>query len=113
MKRFKNVLLVLLTVSLVSGTFYSVGWPQETRGTWSKASREEFNIADILIARPLGILAGIIGSGIFVVSLPFTIPTHTVNEAAQMFVIEPFNFSFVREFPDEDAASPSVSQAYE
>ncbi len=113
MKRFKKVLLVLLTVSLVGSTFYSVGWPQDSRDSWSKAGREEFNIADILLARPLGILAGIIGSGIFVVSLPFTIPTHSVNEAAQMFVVEPFSFSFVREFPDEDLAAPPVPQAYD
>ena len=113
MKRFKKVLLVLLTVSLVSGTFYSVGSPQEIKGDWSKASGEEFSMADILIARPLGILAGIIGSGIFVVSLPFTIPTHTVNEAAQMFVVEPFRFSFVREFPDEDVAAQPVPQMYD
>jgi hypothetical protein len=32
MKRFKKVLLVLLTVSLVNGTFYSVGSPQEFKG---------------------------------------------------------------------------------
>jgi hypothetical protein len=65
-------------------------------------------MADLLIARPLGVIAGIIGSGIFVVSLPFTIPTQSVNEAAQMLVVEPFRFSFVREFPDEDVAlSPS------
>ena len=113
MKRTKKVLLVLLTVSLVGSPFYSVGWSQETKGNWFKSSEEELNMADILIARPLGILAGIIGSGIFVVSLPFTIPTHSVNEAAQMFVIEPFRFSFVREFPDEDISEPPVPEAYD
>jgi hypothetical protein len=107
MKRFKKVLLVLLTVSLVSPTFYSVGWPQNIAtdtGGWSKSSREEFDMADILIARPLAVLAGIVGSGILIVSLPFTIPTNSVNTAAEMLVMEPFRFSFAREFPDEEFA---------
>ena len=110
MKRLKKVLLVLLTVLLVSSTFYSVGLPQESRGDWSKAAREEFNMADLLFARPLGIAAGIIGLGIFIVTLPFTVPTHSVNEAAQMLVEEPFRFSFDRKFPDEEIAARAVPQ---
>ena len=112
MKRFKAVLMVLLTVSLISSAFYSVGWTQETTQEWFKAGKEEFNMADILIARPLGIVAGIVGSAIFVVSLPFTIPTHSVNDAAQMFVVEPFSFSFVREFPDENITDIPLSDTY-
>ncbi|NWF92025.1 MAG: hypothetical protein HXY46_03850 [Syntrophaceae bacterium] len=56
---------------------------------------------DLLVARPVGVAAGIIGTAIFIVSLPFTIPTGSVREAGRMFVVEPFKFSFVREFPDE------------
>jgi len=55
-----------------------------------------------LIARPMGIAAGIIGTGVFILSLPFTIPTKSVDEAAQMFVVRPFKFSFVRKFPDDN-----------
>jgi hypothetical protein len=116
MKRFKKALRVVLIVSLVSSALYSMGWSQETGtagGGMSKATREELNMADLLLARPLGILAGIIGTGIFIVSLPFTIPTNSVNEAAQMLVTGPFQYSFVREFPDEDIAAPPVPQTYD
>ncbi|MEW6376044.1 MAG: hypothetical protein AB1502_09700 [Thermodesulfobacteriota bacterium] len=95
MKRFKKALLILLTFSLVIGGLYSMGWSQEN------AIRDEWNILDLLVARPLGIVAGIAGTGVFVLSLPFTIPTGSVDDAAKMFIISPFNFSFVREFPDE------------
>jgi hypothetical protein len=50
----------------------------------------------------MGVAAWILGSGVFVLSLPFTIPTGSVDDAAQMFVVKPFKFSFGREFPDED-----------
>jgi hypothetical protein len=116
MKRFRKVSLVLLTVLAVSSAFPSVGSPQASRGGrggWGQATEEEFNMADVLIARPLGIVAGIIGTGIFIVSLPFTIPTHSVNEAAQMFVVDPFKFSFEREFPDENIAAQPVPPMYD
>ena len=108
MKRFKKGLLVLLTVLLISSTFYSVGLPQENKGDWSRATREEFNMADLLLARPLGFVAGIIGLGIYIVTLPFTVPTNSAHEAAQMLVEEPFRFAFDRKFPDEEIAARAV-----
>jgi hypothetical protein len=95
MKRLKKALLILLTFSLVIGGLYSMGWSQEN------AIQDEWNILDLLVARPLGIVAGIAGTGVFVLSLPFTIPTGSVDDAAKMFIVSPFKFSFVREFPDE------------
>jgi hypothetical protein len=54
----------------------------------------EFNALDMLIARPIGIAVGIIGTGIFILSLPFSIPTKSVDAAAKIFIVEPFQFSF-------------------
>jgi hypothetical protein len=57
---------------------------------------------DVLVARPLSVLAGVGGSAIFVVTLPFTIPSKTTNSAADMFIVQPFQFAFDREVPDKD-----------
>ena len=57
---------------------------------------------DLLFARPIGVAAGIVGTAIFFVSLPFTIPSGGVSDAANMFIVKPFQFSFTREFPDDD-----------
>jgi hypothetical protein len=95
MKGFKRALLIFLTIPLVIGTFYSWGWAKDD------PIEDEWNILDLLIARPVGIIAGIAGTGIFILSLPFTIPTGSVDDAAKMFIVNPFKFSFVREFPDE------------
>jgi hypothetical protein len=56
---------------------------------------------DLLVARPLGIVAAAAGTCVFVVSLPFTLPTRSVGDSFNLFVVEPWKFSFVRDFPDE------------
>lgn len=101
MKGIKKAWLIFVTLSLVLGSFYTMGWAEEK---WTKDDplTDEWNIIDLLLARPFGVAAGIIGTGVFILSLPFTIPTGSVDDAAQMFVVKPFNFSFVRKFPDEN-----------
>ena len=101
MKKFKKIFLPLLAVSLVMGCFSSPGWAEDQ---WAKKDPvgQGWSIMDVVFARPLGVAAGIAGSAIFVVSLPFTIPAGGVKEAADMFIVKPFQFSFTREFPDDD-----------
>jgi hypothetical protein len=101
MKGFKKGLLLFLTISMTIGSLYSGAWALNERNI-ADPSTHEVNIVDLLIARPLGIVAGIMGTGIFVVSLPFTVPTGGTKEAARMFIAEPFKFSFTRGFNEED-----------
>jgi hypothetical protein len=96
MKGFKKICLLCVTISFVIGSFYSWGWAQ------SDSTKDELNILDLFFARPFGIVAGIVGTSFFIVTLPFTIPTNSVEKAANIFIAEPFKFSFVREFPDEN-----------
>ncbi|MGE4406216.1 multidrug transporter [Pseudomonas sp.] len=53
-------------------------------------------IGDLIIARPLLIAATVIGTGVFVVSLPFTALGGNVGEAGQALVVEPGKAAFVR-----------------
>jgi len=95
-RQFQKGCLLLLIVTLMVAGLSSGGWAQ------TDPIADEYNIWDVLVARPLGVAAGIVGTGIFIVSLPFTLPTGGVNAAAQTFIVEPFRFSFTRPFPDED-----------
>jgi hypothetical protein len=95
MKGLRKSFFLLLAVALFVGSLYSEGWTQE------KISNDELNIIDVLIARPLGIVAAAGGTVIFVVALPFTLPTRSVEDSFNLFVVQPWKFSFVREFPDE------------
>jgi len=114
MKGFKKIFLLLLTLSLVTGSLYSTGWAGD-KFRKDDPVAQGWSAIDLLVARPFGVAAAIVGTGIFVASLPFILPvdiisrasgsstpTSAVNDAAKMFMLEPLKFSFVREFPDED-----------
>lgn len=53
-------------------------------------------VLDVLMARPLGIAAIALGAGVFIIALPFTLPTRTVGTAADRLVADPFRFTFIR-----------------
>ncbi|WLH62642.1 multidrug transporter [Pseudomonas sp. FP2300] len=53
-------------------------------------------IGDLLIARPLLLVATVIGTGAFVVSLPFTALGGGVGDAGKALVVDPAKATFVR-----------------
>jgi hypothetical protein len=53
-------------------------------------------IGDLLIARPLLVVATVIGAGVFVVSLPFTAMGGGVGDAGRALVVDPAKAAFVR-----------------
>lgn len=52
--------------------------------------------ADIAIIRPLGIVSLVAGTAVFIVALPFSIPTRSVGVTAKKLIVEPFKFTFTR-----------------
>ena len=111
MKELKKPFFFFLIISLVIGSFYSGGLAGEK---WNQDDplTEEWNAVDLMIARPLGVAAALVGVGVFVISLPFTLtvdiisrisgsPKSAVHDSAEMLMLKPLKFSFVREFPDE------------
>jgi hypothetical protein len=51
---------------------------------------------DALVARPLGLCATVIGTGIFVVSLPFSLLGRNTDKAFDYLMADPFQFTFSR-----------------
>jgi hypothetical protein len=51
---------------------------------------------DALLARPLGAAATVVGTSLFVVTLPMSGATSTADEAAWGLVGRPFNYTFNR-----------------
>jgi hypothetical protein len=95
----KTGLVLLLAVMLI-GTALSVeGWAESK--IMARTPNDELPLMDLVFARPIGVMAGIAGTGIFIASLPFTLPTKSVDKAAKMLITDPFRFSFTRPFPDE------------
>ncbi|MDS4026880.1 MAG: hypothetical protein RKO25_07855 [Candidatus Contendobacter sp.] len=52
--------------------------------------------ADLLIARPGGLAATVLGTAVFVVGLPFTLINGSTGQAAQKLVVDPAQYTFTR-----------------
>lgn len=53
-------------------------------------------VTDILVLRPAGTVATVLGSILYVVALPFTLPVGGATEAGQILVAEPAIYTFYR-----------------
>lgn len=53
-------------------------------------------IADLVIARPLLVVATVVGAGLFVIALPFTAAGGGVGRTGQALVVDPARSAFVR-----------------
>ncbi len=49
-------------------------------------------IGDLAVSRPVGIVVTVVGSALFVVSLPFALTSGSVKETADVLVGQPFRF---------------------
>lgn len=62
----------------------------------AEGTRAEDAIVDAIVARPLGLVATVLGSALFVVSLPFSAIGGNVGEAADLLVVGPAKETFAR-----------------
>lgn len=51
---------------------------------------------DVALIRPVSLAAVVVGTAVFIASLPFTIPAGGVSKAARVLVAEPFAYTFTR-----------------
>ncbi len=58
---------------------------------------------DALAVRPLGLIATALGTGIFLLSLPFSVLGGNVDQAARSLVVAPAHFTFVRPLGEYDS----------
>jgi hypothetical protein len=77
-------------------------------GTGDKAADM---MLDLLVLRPLGLLATGVGSVALVVSLPFTLPSGSVGETACELVREPFSYTFTRRLGDLEGDGKRCAEA--
>jgi hypothetical protein len=61
--------------------------------------------ADVLIVRPLTLVGAVLGTVLFVVALPFSIPSGSVETTAEKLIMEPFKFTFTRPLGEFDERS--------
>lgn len=83
------LIIAFATVSLATNSFAQAAMEG------SEITTEEM-VADALLVRPLGLIAIIMGAGVFVISLPFSLLGRNVGEAGSKLVAGPAIFTFVR-----------------
>jgi hypothetical protein len=97
MSAWKKLVVVTLTLAMavppVFAQMQPTGPDQEQIGR-EPTTAEMY--ADGLIARPLGLVASVVGAVVFVVTLPFTIPSKSVHSAAKELVAVPAQYTFKR-----------------
>src|SRR5262249_3268847 len=89
-----GVALLVAVLFLCATSFVHAAANSYTART-EDVSAEEI-IVDGLLLRPSGIVATVVGTAVFVVTLPFSIPTRSVDKAAQKLVVDPARYTFVR-----------------
>ena len=87
-------MLLLLAISLVIIPFASTAFAQPKIET--KEPSAGAMTYDLFLMRPFGAAATILGSVVFVISLPFTAIAGVVPTAGKKLVADPFNFTIVR-----------------
>lgn len=91
---------LFLAVFLAVSTASQASMEPQTR----REPSGEAIVFDIILGRPLGLVTIVAGTAIFIVGLPFTIPTGSVGTSAKKLIADPFRFTFIRpvgEIPEE------------
>jgi hypothetical protein len=92
----KRVLITILiiTTGLIIGPFQ--GYAQFEGTDDSEKWAGEPLLADLFIARPLGLIKSVLGMVGFVVTIPLTVPFGSTRAAFDLMVREPFSYTFQR-----------------
>ncbi|MES1924521.1 hypothetical protein [Salinisphaera sp. T31B1] len=63
---------------------------------------------DLALVRPFSLAATAVGTGVFLVSLPFSLLGMNTGEAGNRLVVEPARYTFTRPLGDFQANSPAA-----
>jgi hypothetical protein len=91
MKVIKKIIMRMLVVSFVLCSFS----PAFASTATDKPSAEEM-LFDVLLVRPLGLMTTVMGTGFFVVSLPFSVMGGNTVDVFGELVAGPAAFTFSR-----------------
>ena len=97
-KHLKQSIVFLTVAALILIPFATESLAQD------KSEKTEYSaekmMADILLVRPVGILATVFGSAVFIVALPFSLLGGNTEATYQNLVVAPAKFTFQRPLGD-------------
>ncbi len=105
--RMQAGVALIVTVCLLWSTSFVRAEESRSLSQEQEEVSAEAILADGLLVRPFGLAATFFGAVAFVVTLPFSIPTKSVNKVAQKLVVEPARYTFTRPLGQLDSAKPA------
>jgi hypothetical protein len=104
MARLVKRYLSLVLVAALAGTLPPASAQMSYQGSADSIDQEQIRreptgaemAADAVFARPLGLVGTVAGSVLWVLSLPFTLPSGSAERAAKQMVAKPAEFTFKR-----------------
>jgi len=88
----KKMIVLLAVFALIAGATSS----------FAKEPTAMEIVPDVLLVRPVGLASIVVGSVIFVISLPVAIPTGSVGNVGRRLVADTVEYTFVRPVGDFD-----------
>jgi len=98
MGKYSKQLIALLTIVSLVTPFGTGAMAQGPEDEGDLAAGKM--IVDVLLVRPLGLVATATGTALFIASFPFSLMGRNVKAAAKKMVIEPAKYTFVRPLGD-------------
>ena len=98
LKKIKKLLAVFLISALVFFHFAPMAPAKDYLDDIDE--KGGYMIGDLVVMRPLGIVATAVGTIAYVISLPFSLAGGNEEEARQKLIIEPAKYTFTRPLGD-------------
>jgi hypothetical protein len=111
-QRSMRVVVVFTLVMALIGTaqLASAQPPYPTPDQPTEPSAEAI-LADVIFLRPAGFIATVLGTAIYIISLPVSLPTRSANAVAEKMVLAPGRYTFTRPIGVPDSGpEPDVSR---
>ncbi|MFH1148326.1 MAG: hypothetical protein V1736_11555 [Pseudomonadota bacterium] len=99
-----NPVLKSICIALVISIVFAAV-PASAGRCMARDTSAEAIVIDALVLRPVGVVLTIAGVALFVVALPFSIPSSSVGKTARKLVVDPAKYTFTRPLGDPKTES--------
>ena len=94
--KLQSRLAILMAICLLVTWSLAYAETKSTSNTLFEEASGEGMMVDLVVLRPFGLAATALGTAVFIASLPFTLPTLSVKQAAKKLIAEPAKYTFAR-----------------
>lgn len=97
MKQTKRLILATVLMFFMTGLA-----PRLALSDVTEEERDLAYLTDVAVLRPVGLVTTVAGVALFIVTLPISIPTLSVEKSFDILVKSPASYTFARELGGED-----------